>query len=185
MHFPFLCMQDADKPLYKEYTIGVTSVTTKNPIPTTGVTVTTPSAAVAVTNPITAVAVTKPTTGVAVTKPTTGISVTKPTTAVMVTKPTTAVAVTTPTTAVTITTTSISPPTTNNFDNLKCTISPLNGTILDAFNITCNTETPCSNCQYCFKAHEGKCRLANLENKRMIHETLKKNPLYSLCPINV
>ncbi|XP_049449240.1 polycystic kidney disease protein 1-like 2 [Epinephelus fuscoguttatus] len=50
-----------------------------------------------------------------------------------------------------------SPPvTTNNFDSLKCSISPQRGTILDAFNITCNTEVPCSDCQYCFKTDEGK-----------------------------
>ncbi|KAL7385772.1 hypothetical protein ABVT39_028164 [Epinephelus coioides] len=50
-----------------------------------------------------------------------------------------------------------SPPvTTNNFDSLKCSISPQRGTILDAFDITCNTEVPCSDCQYCFKTDEGK-----------------------------
>ncbi|XP_078118997.1 polycystin-1-like protein 2 [Sander vitreus] len=53
-------------------------------------------------------------------------------------------------------TTTSPPATTNNFDNLKCSISPRSGTILDAFNITCNTEIPCFNCQYCFKTDKGK-----------------------------
>uniref|UniRef100_A0A8C9YDZ1 Polycystic kidney disease 1 like 2a n=1 Tax=Sander lucioperca TaxID=283035 RepID=A0A8C9YDZ1_SANLU len=48
------------------------------------------------------------------------------------------------------------PATTNNFDSLKCSISPRSGTILDAFNITCNMEIPCFNCQYCFKTDKGK-----------------------------
>ncbi|KAM6955775.1 polycystin-1-like protein 2 [Lycodopsis pacificus] len=45
--------------------------------------------------------------------------------------------------------------TTNNFDSLKCSISPKSGTILNFFTITCNTEMPCSNCQYCFKTDNG------------------------------
>uniref|UniRef100_A0A669C1R8 Polycystic kidney disease 1 like 2a n=1 Tax=Oreochromis niloticus TaxID=8128 RepID=A0A669C1R8_ORENI len=44
-------------------------------------------------------------------------------------------------------------PTTKNpggSSSLSCSISPQSGTILDAFDISCNTENPCSNCQYCF-----------------------------------
>ncbi|XP_037646091.1 polycystic kidney disease protein 1-like 2 [Sebastes umbrosus] len=48
------------------------------------------------------------------------------------------------------------PATTDNFDSLKCSISPQSGTILDAFTITCNTEIPCSNCKYCLKTSKGK-----------------------------
>lgn len=39
---------------------------------------------------------------------------------------------------------------------LQCTIAPLSGTIIDAFNITCNTAFICPNCQYCFKTLQGK-----------------------------
>ncbi|KAM9346888.1 polycystin-1-like protein 2 [Symphorus nematophorus] len=76
---------------------------------------------------------------------------------------TTASIATTISTDTTATTTTIattggtsSPATTNNFDSLKCTISPPSGTIFEAFNITCSSEIPCSNCQYCFKTREGK-----------------------------
>ncbi|XP_071389094.1 polycystin-1-like protein 2 [Centroberyx affinis] len=43
-----------------------------------------------------------------------------------------------------------------NSGSLSCSISPPNGTVLDAFNITCKTEISCPNCQYCFKTDEGK-----------------------------
>nr|XP_043906417.1 polycystic kidney disease protein 1-like 2 [Solea senegalensis] len=46
-------------------------------------------------------------------------------------------------------TTTISDPTIS--DGLSCSISPSRGTVLDAFNITCKTEDPCSYCDYCFK----------------------------------
>ncbi|XP_035813867.2 polycystic kidney disease protein 1-like 2 [Amphiprion ocellaris] len=42
--------------------------------------------------------------------------------------------------------------TTNNSDGLSCNISPSSGTVLDPFTITCNTEKPCPNCQYCLTA---------------------------------
>ncbi|KAK5861395.1 hypothetical protein PBY51_022796 [Eleginops maclovinus] len=58
-----------------------------------------------------------------------------------------------------------SPPTTYNTDNLKCSISPESGTILDAFDITCTTEIPCSDCQYCFKAQDGKHLLCSNNNE--------------------
>ncbi|XP_042283303.1 polycystic kidney disease protein 1-like 2 [Thunnus maccoyii] len=45
--------------------------------------------------------------------------------------------------------------TNKNSDGLSCSISPKSGTILEAFDITCNTEIPCPNCRYCFKT-EGK-----------------------------
>ncbi|XP_056899463.1 polycystic kidney disease protein 1-like 2 [Takifugu flavidus] len=38
---------------------------------------------------------------------------------------------------------------------LQCTIAPLSGTNIDAFNITCNTAFTCSNCQYCFHTLNG------------------------------
>lgn len=50
-----------------------------------------------------------------------------------------------------------SPATTNNMDTLSCSISPSNGTILDAFNIICQTNFPCSHCQYCFKTKSKYC----------------------------
>ena len=52
---------------------------------------------------------------------------------------------------------------------LSCSISPSTGTVLDAFTITCETEIPCSNCQYCFMA-DGKFfkGLASSFNKRLI-----------------
>ncbi|TKS67513.1 Polycystic kidney disease protein 1-like 2 PC1-like 2 protein [Collichthys lucidus] len=37
---------------------------------------------------------------------------------------------------------------------LTCTISPQSGTIFDVFKIICNTGTPCSKCQYCFKTDD-------------------------------
>uniref|UniRef100_A0A7N6C1Z9 Polycystic kidney disease 1 like 2a n=1 Tax=Anabas testudineus TaxID=64144 RepID=A0A7N6C1Z9_ANATE len=36
-------------------------------------------------------------------------------------------------------------------DNFSCSISPSNGTVLDAFKITCQTSFPCPKCHYCFK----------------------------------
>ncbi|TKS67505.1 Polycystic kidney disease protein 1-like 2 PC1-like 2 protein [Collichthys lucidus] len=39
---------------------------------------------------------------------------------------------------------------------LTCTISPQSGTIFDVFKIICNTGTPCSKCQYCFKTDDGQ-----------------------------
>ncbi|XP_074551429.1 polycystin-1-like protein 2 [Halichoeres trimaculatus] len=46
--------------------------------------------------------------------------------------------------------------TTNVMDKLQCSILPLDGTILDAFTITCTTVTPFPNCRYCFKTQEGE-----------------------------
>ncbi|KAF3842903.1 hypothetical protein F7725_001752 [Dissostichus mawsoni] len=60
-----------------------------------------------------------------------------------------------------------SPSATNDNNNLKCITSPESGTILDAFNITCTTEIPCSNCQYCFKTQDGKHLLCSNTNEVM------------------
>ncbi|XP_067459444.1 polycystin-1-like protein 2 [Thunnus thynnus] len=54
--------------------------------------------------------------------------------------------------------------TNKNSDGLSCSISPKSGTILEAFDITCNTEIPCPNCRYCFKT-EGKYFSKNNEVK--------------------
>ncbi|KAM6934543.1 polycystin-1-like protein 2 [Xenentodon cancila] len=55
--------------------------------------------------------------------------------------------------------------TTRRFKSFSCIISPSTGTILDAFNITCTTESTCYNCQYCFAA-EGKHLLCS-NNKQV------------------
>ncbi|KAM6978376.1 polycystin-1-like protein 2 [Tautogolabrus adspersus] len=49
-----------------------------------------------------------------------------------------------------------SSPATSSYNGLNCSISPDSGTTLDAFTINCSTETPCPNCQYCFKTQDGK-----------------------------
>uniref|UniRef100_A0A8D3E2G5 Polycystic kidney disease protein 1-like 2 n=1 Tax=Scophthalmus maximus TaxID=52904 RepID=A0A8D3E2G5_SCOMX len=54
----------------------------------------------------------------------------------------------TTTTATTRATTS--PANTTNVESLLCSISPLDGTVLDAFNITCEIKIPCCTCLYCF-----------------------------------
>lgn len=55
---------------------------------------------------------------------------------------------------------------------LQCTIVPLSGTIIDAFNITCNTAFICSKCQYCFKTLQGKFHsLGGSEVKGLVHQT--------------
>ncbi|XP_034430206.1 polycystic kidney disease protein 1-like 2 [Hippoglossus hippoglossus] len=46
-------------------------------------------------------------------------------------------------------------------ESLSCSISPSTGTVLDAFNITCETEIPCSNCHYCFNADGKHLRCSN------------------------
>ncbi|XP_071754722.2 polycystin-1-like protein 2 [Centroberyx gerrardi] len=55
--------------------------------------------------------------------------------------------------------------TSGNSGSLSCSISPPIGTVLDAFNITCKTEIPCPNCQYCFKTDEGKHLRCSTENE--------------------
>ncbi|XP_055361208.1 polycystic kidney disease protein 1-like 2 [Betta splendens] len=45
--------------------------------------------------------------------------------------------------------------------HLSCTISPPNGTTLDAFNISCSTNLPCSNCRYCFKVKNNQPSCGN------------------------
>ncbi|AWP12851.1 putative polycystic kidney disease protein 1-like 2 [Scophthalmus maximus] len=68
----------------------------------------------------------------------------------------------TTTTATTRATTS--PANTTNVESLLCSISPLDGTVLDAFNITCEIKIPCCTCLYCFKS-EGRHLLCSKNNK--------------------
>ncbi|CAJ1078835.1 polycystic kidney disease protein 1-like 2 [Xyrichtys novacula] len=56
-------------------------------------------------------------------------------------------------------------PVSNSLDKMKCGISPRGGTILDPFTITCNAETPCLNCQYCFKTSKGQHLRCSENNK--------------------
>ncbi|XP_026000938.1 polycystic kidney disease protein 1-like 2 isoform X3 [Astatotilapia calliptera] len=51
---------------------------------------------------------------------------------------------------------------------LSCSISPQSGTILDAFDITCNTENPCSNCQYCFSTQSKTLRCSQSNEVKFI-----------------
>ncbi|XP_034549878.1 polycystic kidney disease protein 1-like 2 [Notolabrus celidotus] len=67
--------------------------------------------------------------------------------------------------AITTTSSGTTSPVTNSLDKLKCSISPRSGTILDAFTISCNTDTPCTKCQYCFKTQEGKHLRCTEDNK--------------------
>ncbi|CAI5656872.1 unnamed protein product [Oreochromis niloticus] len=62
-------------------------------------------------------------------------------------------------------------PTTKNpggSSSLSCSISPQSGTILDAFDITCNTENPCSNCQYCFSTQSKTLRCSQSNEAKSI-----------------
>ncbi|XP_041858595.1 polycystic kidney disease protein 1-like 2 [Melanotaenia boesemani] len=51
-----------------------------------------------------------------------------------------------------------------NVGGLSCTVSPSTGTVLDAFNLTCTPNVPCSNCQYCFST-KGKNLLCSESNE--------------------
>ncbi|XP_013125652.2 polycystic kidney disease protein 1-like 2 isoform X2 [Oreochromis niloticus] len=62
-------------------------------------------------------------------------------------------------------------PTTKNpggSSSLSCSISPQSGTILDAFDISCNTENPCSNCQYCFSTQSKTLRCSQSNEAKSI-----------------
>ncbi|XP_044072039.1 polycystic kidney disease protein 1-like 2 [Siniperca chuatsi] len=167
-------------PLYKEYTIETSSSsikparTTKNPAATVtkaeaGDTEgkTTTVAGPATTSPGTISATTfTSTTTILTTAVISTIAAITATTAITTFTATTAIPTTAAITTITATTSDTSSSATaNNFDTLKCSISPSSGTTLDAFKITCNTEIPCSTCQYCFKTQEGKHLLCSKNNE--------------------
>ncbi|XP_071766137.2 polycystin-1-like protein 2 [Centroberyx gerrardi] len=68
----------------------------------------------------------------------------------------------------------------------SCSISPLSGTVLDAFNISCKASSFCSTgCLYCFKTDSGKhlrCSYAN-EVKSVFLPLGDKNNKYSLSVV--
>ncbi|KAM3877020.1 polycystin-1-like protein 2 [Diretmus argenteus] len=68
----------------------------------------------------------------------------------------------------------------------SCSITPLSGTVLDAFNITCKASSFCSTgCLYCFKTDRGKhlrCSNAN-EVKSVFLPLGDKNNNYSLSVV--
>ncbi|XP_034417690.1 polycystic kidney disease protein 1-like 2 [Cyclopterus lumpus] len=67
-------------------------------------------------------------------------------------------------------TSAASPPSTrNNVGGLECSISPRSGTTIDIFTLTCKTEPPCTNCQYCFKTDEGgRLRCSNNDEVKSV-----------------
>ncbi|CAB1450105.1 unnamed protein product [Pleuronectes platessa] len=46
-------------------------------------------------------------------------------------------------------------------ETLSCSISPSSGTVLDAFDITCESKISCLSCQYCFKADGNHLRCSD------------------------
>ncbi|XP_034041945.1 polycystic kidney disease protein 1-like 2 [Thalassophryne amazonica] len=130
--------ENDDNTFYTTYTLKVSSSTT-NPVSsattaTSGVPQITVNSATAQTPARTTGSAGKPSATQVSTKTTTGSAESDATTAPAMTGATTAS--TTP--------------------SLSCSISPQSGTIMDAFNIICQTKIPCLKCQYCFKTNEGK-----------------------------